>query len=68
MGIRTEDTENTLTIYGGVPKGAEIATYNDHRMAMAFAVAQRRLPEMVICHPEVVSKTFPSFWDVLKDV
>jgi 3-phosphoshikimate 1-carboxyvinyltransferase len=70
MGIRTEDTENTLTIFGtihgGSPKPAAIATYNDHRMAMAFAVAKCRLREMVICNPEVVSKTFPTFWEVLK--
>lgn len=60
MGIRTEDTHDTLTIYGGSPHAAEIDTYNDHRMAMAFAVAG-----MVIRHPEVVNKTFPTFWEVL---
>lgn len=65
MGIRTEDTHDTLTIYGGSPHKAEIDTYNDHRMAMAFAVAGTRLPGMVIRHPEVVNKTFPNFWEVL---
>jgi len=65
MGVRTEDTHDTLTIYGGSPKAAEIATYNDHRMAMAFAVAKMRLPELTIRNPEVVSKTFPTFWEVL---
>lgn len=65
MGIRTEDTHDTLTIYGGSPKAADIATYNDHRMAMAFAVAKMRLSELTICNPEVVSKTFPTFWEVL---
>jgi 3-phosphoshikimate 1-carboxyvinyltransferase len=66
MGIRVEDTENSLSVYGGSPKPAQIATYNDHRMAMAFAVAKFRLPELVICNPEVVSKTFPCFWNVLE--
>ena len=66
MGIRTEDTHDTLTIYGGVPHAAVIDTYNDHRMAMAFAVAGTYLPGMIISHPEVVNKTFPGFWDVLK--
>lgn len=65
MGIKTEDSDDTLTIYGGSPKEAEIDTYNDHRMAMAFAVASMRLPGMTICHPEVVKKTFPTFWEVL---
>jgi len=66
MGIRTEDTHDTLTIYGGEPRAAEINTYGDHRIAMAFAVAGMRLPGMVIRHPEVVRKTFPNFWDVLR--
>ena len=43
MGIKTKSTIDTLTIYGGNPKAAEINTYNDHRMAMAFAVAATEL-------------------------
>jgi 3-phosphoshikimate 1-carboxyvinyltransferase len=66
MGIRTEDTHDTLTIYGGSPHAAEIDTYNDHRMAMAFAVAGIYLPGIVIRHPEVVNKSFPTFWEVLE--
>ncbi|MEI8365674.1 MAG: 3-phosphoshikimate 1-carboxyvinyltransferase [Parachlamydiaceae bacterium] len=66
MGIKTEDTYDTLTIYGGDPRAATIDTYGDHRMAMAFAVAGTRLPGMKICHPEVVNKTFPMFWDKLR--
>ncbi len=66
MGIRTEDTHDTLTIYGGSPHAAAIDTYNDHRMAMAFAVAGMRLPGLVINHPEVVNKTFPTFWKCLE--
>ena len=65
MGIKTEDTYDTLTVYGGSPHAAEIDTYNDHRMAMAFAVATMRLEGMSIRHPEVVNKTFPTFWEVL---
>lgn len=66
MGIRTEETHDTLTIYGGKPHAALIETYGDHRMAMAFAVAGTKLPGMKICHPEVVNKTFPTFWDKLR--
>lgn len=65
MGIRTEETLDTLTIYGGKPHAAEIDTYDDHRIAMAFAVAKTLLPDMVIRNPEVVNKTFPTFWEVL---
>ncbi len=68
MGIKTEDTHNTLTIYGGAPHAAIIDTYGDHRMAMAFAVAGTKLPGMKIRHPEVVNKTFPAFWDKLRSL
>lgn len=42
-----------------------IATYNDHRMAMAFAPAALKYPGLVILDSEVVSKSFPSFWEQL---
>jgi 3-phosphoshikimate 1-carboxyvinyltransferase len=67
MGVKTEDTVDTLTIYGGNPRAAIIDTYNDHRMAMAFAVAGTKLPGMRILNPEVVNKTFPTFWQTLKE-
>lgn len=65
MNIRAEDTQDTLKIFGGHPQAATIDTYNDHRMAMAFAVAGTRLPGMKINHPDVVTKTFPTFWEKL---
>jgi 3-phosphoshikimate 1-carboxyvinyltransferase len=68
MGIKTESTHDSLTIYGGSPKPAEIDTYNDHRMAMSFAVAGTILAGMVINNPEVVTKTFPEFWEKLKSI
>lgn len=68
MRIKTEDTHDTLTIYGGAPHAAIIDTYGDHRMAMAFAVAGTKLPGMKIRHPEVVNKTFPTFWDKLRSL
>ena len=39
-----------------------ISTYEDHRMAMAFAPVALKMP-IVIEHPEVVSKSYPSFWN-----
>jgi 3-phosphoshikimate 1-carboxyvinyltransferase len=45
-----------------------IATYEDHRMAMAFAPAALVRPEGIeIAHPEVVSKSYPRFWEDLKE-
>lgn len=62
MGIKTSATKDVLIIHGGNPKAATIETYGDHRMAMSFAVAQIKLPQLRIKNPEVVSKTFPEFW------
>ena len=43
-------------------KAPTIQTYEDHRMAMSFAIAGLRTP-LRIAHPEVVSKSFPGFWE-----
>ena len=45
-----------------------IATYNDHRMAMSFALAAMTHDDVCIEHPEVVSKSYPAFWDDLRSV
>jgi 3-phosphoshikimate 1-carboxyvinyltransferase len=68
MGIKTESTHDSLTIYGGEPKPAAIDTYNDHRMAMSFAVAGTALEGLVIKNPGVVTKTFPEFWKKLESL
>ena len=47
--------------------GQAIRTYDDHRMAMAFAPASFIRP-ILIEHPEVVSKSYPKFWDDLQKV
>jgi 3-phosphoshikimate 1-carboxyvinyltransferase len=66
MGVQVESTNDSLTITGGTPHGAEIKTYGDHRMAMSFAVAGTRTEGISIVNPEVVSKSFPSFWETLR--
>ncbi len=47
---------------------ASIATYDDHRMAMSFAIAATRRDGIVIEEPSCVSKTYPEFFDVLEQV
>jgi len=49
------------------PKEVAVNTYNDHRMAMAFAPLAIKLP-IAINDPEVVSKSFPSFWETIVKV
>ena len=66
LGARVEITENSLELInsGDIKKGVEIDTYNDHRMAMAFAPLSLKT-SITINNAEVVSKSYPSFWDDL---
>jgi 3-phosphoshikimate 1-carboxyvinyltransferase len=68
MGIKIEIKNDKLIVFGGTPHAATINTYRDHRMAMSFAVAGAKLPGMIINNPEVVAKTFPDFWKVVKKI
>lgn len=45
-----------------------IATYDDHRMALAFAPAALRFPQLSIEHPEVVAKSYPHYWEHLTQI
>lgn len=45
-----------------------IATYNDHRMALAFAPAALLFPQLSIEHPEVVAKSYPNYWEHLSEI
>ncbi len=45
--------------------GTPIDTYNDHRMAMAFAPAALRCPGLCVNEPGVVSKSYPGFWEAI---
>jgi 3-phosphoshikimate 1-carboxyvinyltransferase len=49
-----------------LPKKIQIATYEDHRMAMAFAPLALLIDEVEILEPQVVAKSYPHFWDDLK--
>ncbi|HVW03137.1 MAG TPA: 3-phosphoshikimate 1-carboxyvinyltransferase [Planctomycetaceae bacterium] len=65
LGLQVEETEDSLTIHPGPMKPARIATYNDHRMAMSFALVGLRLPGLEIADPECTHKTYPGFFDDL---
>ncbi len=68
MGARVEELEDSLIIEGMGPDappmhGADIQTYNDHRIAMSFAVASLVVPGVRIFGEECVAKSFPDFWE-----
>ncbi len=62
MGVAVKETPDGLIISGGTPHGAAIETYEDHRIAMSFAVAGLKVPGVVIQNPGCVAKSFPDFW------
>ncbi len=66
MGIEANCTESTLTIKGGQPHGAVVDTYNDHRLAMSFAIAGLKVPGIRIRNESCVEKSFPAFWQVFE--
>jgi 3-phosphoshikimate 1-carboxyvinyltransferase len=67
LGADAHTTEDSLTIRPGALHAAEISTYDDHRMAMAFALAGLRIPGVVILDPGCVSKTWPEYFASLSD-
>ncbi len=45
-------------------RGATLATHHDHRLAMAFGLVALQVPEVLIEDPEVVSKSWPMYWEM----
>jgi 3-phosphoshikimate 1-carboxyvinyltransferase len=65
LGIVSVTTSDSITIEGGAPHGGVVATYDDHRIAMSFAVAGVAVPDVTILDPDCVSKTWPEFFTAL---
>ena len=63
LGADAEVGSDWLVVRSQATHGAEIDTYDDHRMAMAFSLAGLVVPNMVIRDPDCVAKTWPSFFE-----
>jgi len=68
LGQDVRDLEDGLEITPRPVRSAVVQTHNDHRLAMAFAVTGLRAPGIAIASPEVVSKTFPDFFERLDEL
>ena len=66
LGVSVEEHEDGMTIHPCEKmRPSIIQTYNDHRMAMAFSLIGLRFDSVTIENPSCVSKTFPTFFEVL---
>ena len=69
LGANISVTNDSLTLVASkeINSNVKIATYNDHRMAMAFAPLALKVP-IIIENAEVVSKSYPDFWTDLESL
>jgi 3-phosphoshikimate 1-carboxyvinyltransferase len=67
-GIEAEELADGLVVHPGRPQPAVVQTYDDHRMAMSFALLGLRAPGIEIADPGCVAKTFPDYFDVLESL
>ena len=69
LGAKVKITDRSMELFntGNINKNIFIDTYNDHRMAMAFAPLALKVP-ININNAEVVSKSYPGFWDDLRKI
>lgn len=65
LGVRVDEFPDRMTIYPSLPHSGDVETYDDHRMAMSFALIGLRVPGIRILNPACVSKTFPDYFERL---
>lgn len=70
MGITCEEVpeEDGIRIFPGEVKEAEVETYEDHRMAMAFSLVGVKTGKITIMNPECCRKTFENYFEVLDGI
>lgn len=66
IGAQVKENKDGLEITPGIFHGASIDTYDDHRMAMSFAIAGLKINHMSIQNPFCVRKSFPNFWEIFE--
>ena len=65
LGAEATTTDDGLMIQPAVLHGSRLGTHHDHRLAMAFGLIGLRVPGIEIDDRDVVSKSWPGFWDML---
>ena len=67
-GVGAEERPDGFVVHPAPLRPARIRTYDDHRMAMSFAVLGLAQPGIEIEDPDCVAKTYPGFWDDLEQL
>lgn len=68
LGGKSDYVNGALEIYPQKEyKAAQVNSYNDHRIAMSFAIAGCKIPGVTINNPECVQKSYPAFWKDLSN-
>jgi 3-phosphoshikimate 1-carboxyvinyltransferase len=68
LGIDATEADDGFVIHPGAPKAGVVRTYDDHRMAMSFALLGLRSAGVQIADPGCVAKTFPTYFAVLESL
>ncbi|MGY4688298.1 3-phosphoshikimate 1-carboxyvinyltransferase [Salibacterium sp. K-3] len=68
MGIKVEEFSDGLKVHPGTPVGVELHSYDDHRVAMALSLIGTKVPGVSIEDPGCVSKTCPTFYELLEQL
>jgi 3-phosphoshikimate 1-carboxyvinyltransferase len=68
LGIDAREDLDGFTVHPATPQAGVVATYDDHRMAMSFALIGLRVPGIQIADPGCTAKTYPGFWTDLERV
>jgi 3-phosphoshikimate 1-carboxyvinyltransferase len=65
LGADVEEHDNGLKIKPYALHGATVYTHHDHRLAMSLALLGLVVPGVVVVDPDVVSKSWPEYWQML---
>jgi 3-phosphoshikimate 1-carboxyvinyltransferase len=68
LGLDVDEHDDGLTIHPGPLRPAVIETYDDHRMAMSFAIVGLKQPGIRIANPGCTAKTYPRFFEDLEQL
>ena len=68
VAVDNDESIRSVTYASAPARLQPVATYEDHRMALAFAPCALRFPGLQIAEPAVVNKSYPGFWEALQSL